>query len=137
MKNKNLITTVSGLISFKGLKSLTGKNYVERTIIKAIKNDVAIYVYFDFIIIWCTPTYIMFNFKYTTFCGTTLKLFNIIKDYIFHSAPLESVLIVPVIASCLSRVKGIILTNIFILAPKSLLVDIFSYIFYKCLLNRR
>lgn len=30
-------------IIFKGLKSLTGKNYVERTIIKAIKNDVAIY----------------------------------------------------------------------------------------------
>jgi dinuclear metal center YbgI/SA1388 family protein len=30
-------------IVFKGLKKLTGKNYVERTIIKAIKNDVAIY----------------------------------------------------------------------------------------------
>ena len=30
-------------IVFKGLKRLTGKNYVERTIIKAIKNDVAIY----------------------------------------------------------------------------------------------
>jgi dinuclear metal center YbgI/SA1388 family protein len=30
-------------IIFKGLKSLTGKNYVERTIIDAIKNDVAIY----------------------------------------------------------------------------------------------
>ncbi|PZX61301.1 dinuclear metal center YbgI/SA1388 family protein [Algoriphagus ratkowskyi] len=30
-------------IVFKGLKSLTGKNYVERTIIKAIKNDIAIY----------------------------------------------------------------------------------------------
>ena len=30
-------------IVFKGLKSLTGKNYVERTVIKAIKNDVAIY----------------------------------------------------------------------------------------------
>jgi len=30
-------------IVFKGLKSLTGKNYVERTIIKAIKNDVAIF----------------------------------------------------------------------------------------------
>ncbi|PSL04943.1 Nif3-like dinuclear metal center hexameric protein [Cecembia rubra] len=30
-------------IIFKGLKSLTGKNYVERTIIKAIKNDIAIY----------------------------------------------------------------------------------------------
>ena len=28
---------------FKGLKRLTGKNYVERTVIKAIKNDVAIY----------------------------------------------------------------------------------------------
>lgn len=30
-------------IIFKGLKKLTGKNYVERTVIKAIKNDVAIY----------------------------------------------------------------------------------------------
>ncbi|MEM7108251.1 MAG: Nif3-like dinuclear metal center hexameric protein [Bacteroidota bacterium] len=30
-------------IIFKGLKSLTGKNYVERTVILALKNDVAIY----------------------------------------------------------------------------------------------
>ncbi|WP_200976192.1 Nif3-like dinuclear metal center hexameric protein [Echinicola sp. 20G] len=30
-------------IVFKGLKSLTGKNYVERTVIKAIKNDIAIF----------------------------------------------------------------------------------------------
>lgn len=30
-------------IVFKGLKSFTGKNYVERTIIKAIKNNIAIY----------------------------------------------------------------------------------------------
>jgi len=30
-------------IVFKGLKQLTGKNYVERTVIKAIKNDVAIF----------------------------------------------------------------------------------------------
>ncbi|MEM6361162.1 MAG: Nif3-like dinuclear metal center hexameric protein [Bacteroidota bacterium] len=30
-------------IIFKGLKSLTGKNYVERTVLMAIKNDVAIY----------------------------------------------------------------------------------------------
>ena len=30
-------------IVFKGLKKLTGANYVERTIIKAIKHDVAIY----------------------------------------------------------------------------------------------
>lgn len=30
-------------IVFKGLKSLTGKSYVERTIIKAIKHDIAIY----------------------------------------------------------------------------------------------
>lgn len=30
-------------IVFKGLKTFTGKNYVEKTIIKAIKNDVAIY----------------------------------------------------------------------------------------------
>jgi dinuclear metal center YbgI/SA1388 family protein len=28
---------------FSGLKSITGKNYIERTIIKAIKNDIAIY----------------------------------------------------------------------------------------------
>lgn len=30
-------------IVFSGLKKITGKNYVERTIIKAIKNDIAIY----------------------------------------------------------------------------------------------
>lgn len=30
-------------IVFKGLKSFTGKNYVERTVLKAIKNDIAIY----------------------------------------------------------------------------------------------
>ncbi|HTF80384.1 MAG TPA: Nif3-like dinuclear metal center hexameric protein [Cytophagales bacterium] len=30
-------------IVFKGLKKLTGSNYVEKTIIKAIKNDIAIY----------------------------------------------------------------------------------------------
>lgn len=30
-------------IVFKGLKKLTGQNYVERTLIKAIKNDIAIY----------------------------------------------------------------------------------------------
>ncbi len=38
----NLIVAHHPII-FKGLKSLTGKNYVERTIIKAIKNDIAIY----------------------------------------------------------------------------------------------
>lgn len=30
-------------IVFKGIKSLTGRNYVERTLLKAIKNDIAIY----------------------------------------------------------------------------------------------
>ncbi|MEM8566837.1 MAG: Nif3-like dinuclear metal center hexameric protein [Bacteroidota bacterium] len=30
-------------IIFNGLKSLTGKNYVERTVISAVKNDIAIY----------------------------------------------------------------------------------------------
>lgn len=30
-------------IIFKGLKRLTGSNYVERTVLKAIKNDIAIY----------------------------------------------------------------------------------------------
>jgi dinuclear metal center YbgI/SA1388 family protein len=30
-------------IVFKGLKKLTGQNYVERTVIKALKNDIAIY----------------------------------------------------------------------------------------------
>ncbi|RMG83198.1 MAG: Nif3-like dinuclear metal center hexameric protein [Bacteroidetes bacterium] len=40
--NCNLIIAHHPVI-FKGLKSVTGKNYVERTIIKAIKNDIAIY----------------------------------------------------------------------------------------------
>ena len=38
----NLIVAHHPII-FKGLKSLTGKTYVEKTIIKAIKNDIAIY----------------------------------------------------------------------------------------------
>jgi len=41
-KKCNLIISHHPLI-FKGIKKLTGKNYVERTLIKAIKNDIAIY----------------------------------------------------------------------------------------------
>jgi dinuclear metal center YbgI/SA1388 family protein len=41
-KKCNLIIAHHPIV-FKGLKSFTGKNYVERTIIKAIKNDIAIY----------------------------------------------------------------------------------------------
>lgn len=38
----NLIVAFHPII-FKGLKKLNGKNYVERTIIKAIKHDISIY----------------------------------------------------------------------------------------------
>jgi len=41
-KKCNLVVAHHPII-FKGLKSITGKNYVERTVIKAIKNDIAIY----------------------------------------------------------------------------------------------
>lgn len=41
-KNCNMIVCHHPII-FSGLKTITGKNYVERTIIKAIKNDIAIY----------------------------------------------------------------------------------------------
>ncbi len=41
-KNCNLIVAHHPIV-FKGLKKLNGKNYVERTVIKAIKNDIAIY----------------------------------------------------------------------------------------------
>jgi dinuclear metal center YbgI/SA1388 family protein len=41
-KGCNLVIAHHPII-FKGLKKLTGKNYIERTIIKAIKNDIAIY----------------------------------------------------------------------------------------------
>ncbi|NPA45355.1 MAG: Nif3-like dinuclear metal center hexameric protein [Chlorobi bacterium] len=41
-KNCNLIISHHPIV-FKGLKKITGKNYIERTIIKAIKNDIAIY----------------------------------------------------------------------------------------------
>ena len=41
-KQCNLIISHHPII-FKGLKSLTGKNYVERTILAAIKNNIAIY----------------------------------------------------------------------------------------------
>lgn len=41
-KGVNLIVAHHPVI-FKGLKSLTGKNYVERTVLKAIKNDICIY----------------------------------------------------------------------------------------------
>jgi dinuclear metal center YbgI/SA1388 family protein len=41
-KKCNLIIAHHPII-FKGLKSITGKNYIERTIIKAIKHDISIY----------------------------------------------------------------------------------------------
>ncbi len=41
-KNAKLIVAHHPII-FSGLKKLTGRNYIERTIIKAIKNDIAIY----------------------------------------------------------------------------------------------
>jgi dinuclear metal center YbgI/SA1388 family protein len=41
-KKANLIVAHHPLI-FRGLKKLNGKNYVERLVIKAIKNDIAIY----------------------------------------------------------------------------------------------
>jgi len=41
-KDCNLIVAHHPII-FRGLKSLTGKSYVERTVIKAIKHDIAIY----------------------------------------------------------------------------------------------
>ena len=41
-KGMNLIVSFHPII-FSGLKSLTGRNYVERTVMKAIKHDVAIY----------------------------------------------------------------------------------------------
>lgn len=41
-KKCNLIVAHHPIV-FKGLKSFTGKDYVERTIIKAIKNDIAIF----------------------------------------------------------------------------------------------
>ncbi|MCB7481106.1 Nif3-like dinuclear metal center hexameric protein [Christiangramia sediminis] len=41
-KNCNLIISFHPII-FSGLKKLTGRNYVERTVLKAIKNDIAIY----------------------------------------------------------------------------------------------
>ena len=40
--NANLIVAHHPIL-FKGIKKLTGSNYVERVIIKAIKNDIAIY----------------------------------------------------------------------------------------------
>ncbi|WP_397361976.1 Nif3-like dinuclear metal center hexameric protein [Olleya sp. R77988] len=40
--NCNFILSFHPII-FKGLKSITGKNYVERTVLKAIKNNIAIY----------------------------------------------------------------------------------------------
>lgn len=41
-KNCNLLVCFHPIL-FSGLKKITGKNYVERAIIKAIKNDIAIY----------------------------------------------------------------------------------------------
>lgn len=41
-RNCNMIVSHHPIV-FKGFKSLTGKNYVERTVLKAIKNDIAIY----------------------------------------------------------------------------------------------
>jgi len=41
-KNCNLIVSFHPII-FTGLKTLTGKNYVERTVLKAIKNEISIF----------------------------------------------------------------------------------------------
>lgn len=41
-KNCNLIVSFHPII-FKGLKSLTGANYVERVVVKAIQNNIAVY----------------------------------------------------------------------------------------------
>ncbi len=41
-KKCNLVVCFHPII-FSGLKKITGKNYVERTVLKAIKNDIAIY----------------------------------------------------------------------------------------------
>lgn len=41
-KNCNLIVCFHPIL-FSGLKKITGKNYVERSVIKAIKNDIALY----------------------------------------------------------------------------------------------
>lgn len=41
-KNCNLIIAHHPIV-FSGLKKITGKNYIERVLIKAIKNDIAIY----------------------------------------------------------------------------------------------
>jgi len=41
-RNCNMVISHHPII-FKGLKKINGKNYIERTIIKAIKNDVALY----------------------------------------------------------------------------------------------
>jgi len=43
-KGANLIIAHHPIL-FGGIKQLNGKNYVERTIIKAIKNDIAIYAF--------------------------------------------------------------------------------------------
>src|SRR5690606_833135 len=41
-QNCNMIVSFHPII-FKGLKKLNGSNYVERVVLKAIKNDIAIY----------------------------------------------------------------------------------------------
>ncbi len=41
-KNCNLVVAHHPIV-FSGLKSLTGKTYIERTVLKAIKNDISIY----------------------------------------------------------------------------------------------
>lgn len=41
--NKCNVIVAHHPIIFRGLKKINGKNYIERTIIKAIKNDIAIY----------------------------------------------------------------------------------------------
>ena len=41
-KNCNLVVCFHPIL-FSGIKKITGKNYVERSVLKAIKNDIAIY----------------------------------------------------------------------------------------------
>src|SRR5215213_4133384 len=42
INNCNLVIAHHPIV-FSGLKQITGRNYIERTVIKAIKNDIAIY----------------------------------------------------------------------------------------------
>jgi putative NIF3 family GTP cyclohydrolase 1 type 2 len=77
-KKCNLVVCFHPII-FSGLKKITGKNYVERSVLKAIKNDIAIYASHTNLDNMQSNTY----FVHTFFSNTFLSISSLISACLF------------------------------------------------------